>query len=411
MNINFNAIQKSPAALAALQRAISAAKATGNDTGMFLPRLDPSPEDPRDGGYPFIASGKPVLSLLDLSPLCAPIRDQLSLGSCTAFGTDGACGYFTQRAGRYVLRSPSMNYKLSRELGGYTGDSGAVTRDALKAARKFGLAMESLRPYDVNTYDEPVTPEQSADGAQHTLYEFRRIHTSLSDERLIHRRIMASLNDGRPVVIAGWVMQWLRELIGPIHTHPSQRNPDNTWLIGAHCMVIVGADEGRRLYKVRQSWGTTKPDGTPYGESGYIGLTFDDMGTFFEFWSVSGFDGEVIGLPAYDIECDEAKAGRLYRAALGRGPDAAGLAYQASAVTTNGLVTVAGHFLASPEFQGRYGANPSDEQYVTLLYANVLGREPDAAGKAYQINALATGTSRAQLLVNFSESPENKAPV
>jgi hypothetical protein len=44
---------------------------------------------------------------------------------------------------------------------------------------------------------------------------------------------------------------------------------------------------------------------------------------------------------------------------------------------------------------------------VTLLYANVLHRTPDAAGFAVQVNALNSGMSRAQLLVNFSESNEN----
>ena len=60
----------------------------------------------------------------------------------------------------------------------------------------------------------------------------------------------------------------------------------------------------------------------------------------------------------------------------------------------------------SAEFAERYG-NPEDTAFVTLLYRNVLGREPDAPGLQTWTIALAGGESRADVVLDFSESAEN----
>jgi hypothetical protein len=108
----------------------------------------------------------------------------------------------------------------------------------------------------------------------------------------------------------------------------------------------------------------------------------------------------------------DATIARLYAAAFARAPDAAGLAIQLDTlhlgVTPQQL---AGNFIASAEFVSRYGARPSDVQYVTALYDNVLGRVPDDGGFAVQIEALANGLGRAQMLLNFADSAENQAKV
>mgnify|MGYP003942493579 CR=1 FL=1 len=72
------------------------------------------------------------------------------------------------------------------------------------------------------------------------------------------------------------------------------------------------------------------------------------------------------------------EAYRLYQAAFNRTPDTAGLKYQTNALDSGySLSTVAGNFIASPEFQRTYG-NVNDTQFITLLYQNVLHRAPDA---------------------------------
>ena len=103
---------------------------------------------------------------------------------------------------------------------------------------------------------------------------------------------------------------------------------------------------------------------------------------------------------------------RLYNAAFARFPDAEGLAYWID-VFGSGVNTkrqVANSFLGSEEFGERYGANVSDSLYVDTLYTNVLGRLPDAEGKAYWVGRLTSGAeTRAEALLGFAESDENIA--
>lgn len=122
------------------------------------------------------------------------------------------------------------------------------------------------------------------------------------------------------------------------------------------------------------------------------------------------FSDGAVGL---DINGIGGQAYRLYQAAFARTPDPAGLGYWI-AVLDRGetLVHVAQGFLGSAEFASKYGANPTNEQYVQALYHNVLHREPDQAGYDYWNSVLDPGlTTRQQMLVDFSESPENQGNV
>lgn len=98
---------------------------------------------------------------------------------------------------------------------------------------------------------------------------------------------------------------------------------------------------------------------------------------------------------------------RLYEAALHRAPDASGMGFWLSELDHGqALVSIAAGFVYSEEFGRIYGANSSDSTFVTLLYHNVLQREPDADGFQYWMKVLADGVSRASVLTGFSESSE-----
>jgi serralysin len=113
---------------------------------------------------------------------------------------------------------------------------------------------------------------------------------------------------------------------------------------------------------------------------------------------------------ALDTAGNGGMAYRLYQAAFNRTPDQGGLGFQMKALDDGANITqVAANFIASPEFQRTYGAL-NDTQFVNQLYQNVLHRAADAGGLAFHTNNLATGANtRANVLVGFSESPENQA--
>ncbi len=98
---------------------------------------------------------------------------------------------------------------------------------------------------------------------------------------------------------------------------------------------------------------------------------------------------------------------RLYQATLDRAPDLRGLTNWSERLFTgeSGLQQVATGFVNSAEFQATYGAL-DDEGFVELLYQNVLGRAADAGGLANWTGQLADGTSRAEVVLGFSQSAE-----
>jgi serralysin len=117
------------------------------------------------------------------------------------------------------------------------------------------------------------------------------------------------------------------------------------------------------------------------------------------------------GIIALDIAETPGQAYRIYKAAFNRTPDAGGLGYWIAKMD-NGMntVDVAARFIDSPEFRTLYGQNPSNADFLTKVYTNVLGRTPDQVGYTWWLNELNTNASKtkAKVLADFSESAENQ---
>lgn len=115
---------------------------------------------------------------------------------------------------------------------------------------------------------------------------------------------------------------------------------------------------------------------------------------------------------AYDIEGLAGQVYRLYQAALNRAPEASGLGYYFNVADEGtSIQAIAYGFTHSPEFARLYGANVSDQVYIANLYRNALHREAEPEGMQYWTDKLQNGMTREQVLLGFSESPENKAAV
>ncbi|WP_279222717.1 DUF4214 domain-containing protein [Stutzerimonas kunmingensis] len=118
------------------------------------------------------------------------------------------------------------------------------------------------------------------------------------------------------------------------------------------------------------------------------------------------------GSVALDLDGNAGRAYRLYEAALDREPDLAGLGYWIAQLDQGmSLPEAANGFIRSNEFTQRYGAANSNEEFLTLLYQNVLDRAPDPAGTQYWLENMDHGLQRAELLLGFSESNENRIAV
>ena len=104
-----------------------------------------------------------------------------------------------------------------------------------------------------------------------------------------------------------------------------------------------------------------------------------------------------------------ASIARLYHGVLDRLPDEDGLiSWRTAASNGSSLEGIAAAFMGSAEFQARFGTL-SNQQFVEQLYRFTLDREGDASGIAGWVSVLNSGTSRARVVLEFSESPEHIA--
>lgn len=99
---------------------------------------------------------------------------------------------------------------------------------------------------------------------------------------------------------------------------------------------------------------------------------------------------------------------RLYTAYFGRNPEESGFNYWLSSYASGerGLEEISDFFASSEEFTTRYG-DVNNEEFVRLIYTNVMGREADAQGLNYWLGQLDSGAiNRGQAMISFSESQE-----
>jgi hypothetical protein len=107
---------------------------------------------------------------------------------------------------------------------------------------------------------------------------------------------------------------------------------------------------------------------------------------------------------------NEAEVYRLYNAAFGRAPDAAGDSYWVGQMDSGASIWTLGQlFAGSAEFVGDY-ASLNTNDFVATMYEHILHRQGEAAGMQAWSQALNSGQmNRGVVLVGFSDSAENRA--
>lgn len=238
---------------------------------------------------------------VDLRPLCPPIEDQKSLGSCTANAAIGLMEYLQMQSGesRRVDLSRLFLYKTTRRLMGVKGDTGAYIRTTIKAAASFGVPPEQYWPYHITKFD--VEPDAF-------LYSFAANYKSLNYTRLDQKNfsgketldaVKRTLADGFPVVFGFTVYS---SMGGDADIpYPGANDRED----GGHAVLAVGYDDDRPVINgasanargaliIRNSWGTA------WGDEGYGYLPYDYVREqlALDFWTI--FKQEWIDVRAFD---------------------------------------------------------------------------------------------------------------
>lgn len=98
---------------------------------------------------------------------------------------------------------------------------------------------------------------------------------------------------------------------------------------------------------------------------------------------------------------------RLYEGVLGRAGEASGLEFWIDGADAGvEAVAIAAAFLASEEFDARFGADLSDEAFLDALYQNLRDGPGNESGLDFWRDALDRGADRADIALAFAESAE-----
>ena len=109
------------------------------------------------------------------------------------------------------------------------------------------------------------------------------------------------------------------------------------------------------------------------------------------------------GLYDYDASGKSAELARLYQAGLGRAPEQAAFQYFQNASVT--AATIAGNIPGSMEFLSQHPAT-LDHAYIGIVYGNAVGHAPTPDELATYVAQLASGSSRASVLLQIADSAE-----
>lgn len=220
----------------------------------------PDKLDTRD--YKYNVTPKASPNIVDLRSFCSPIENQGSLGSCTGQAIAGAIELLNKRNRKPTDVSRLFIYYYERLLLGTVNyDSGAYIRDGIKATNHYGASLESYWPYDIRKFRQEPISEAKNDAQQRKVTRYERVND--------FNGCIDALSNGYPVVIGFYVYDsFVSASVTKtgIMPYPNTRREK---LLGGHAVLLVGYDKNKKVFIVRNSWGTN------WGDKGYFYMPFN----------------------------------------------------------------------------------------------------------------------------------------
>jgi C1A family cysteine protease len=235
--------------------------------------------DTRDYLYaaPLFHFRKGLPTEIDLRRKCPPIYDQGQLGSCTANGIAAAVE-FDQRKQRNKAYVPSRLFIYYNERaieGTVNQDSGAQVRDGIKSVATLGAPPEADWPYQINKFTDKPPASVYAEAKHDLVSSYARVSQSIS-------QMQGCLAEGYPFVF-GFTVYDSFESAAVARTGMVPMPSSGEKVAGGHCVVAVGYNAPKRLFIIRNSWGTG------WGIKGYCMMPFEYLlssNLASDFWTI-----------------------------------------------------------------------------------------------------------------------------
>jgi endonuclease YncB( thermonuclease family) len=221
----------------------------------------PAPEKSK-----FFKAGSPLVwdKRSDLeSSMPKDIYDQKDIGSCVGNGVAACVEYLflTSPGVKDFTPSRLFIYGQARlEDGNYDIDSGTSITQGVAVAKKYGCPEERIWPYLPEKFKTKPPFKVFRDAKRYQVLDCKALNGL--DE------IRARLTMGFPVVYGQMLFQsFMSNLVARTGIVPDPVAREKK--IGGHCMVIIGHDDEKKLFKVRNSWGPG------WGNRGHCFISYD----------------------------------------------------------------------------------------------------------------------------------------
>lgn len=245
--------------------------------------------------------------IVDLSNFCSSVKNQGSVGSCTAHSGVALMEFFYRKffgGKEQDLFSEKFLYYATRvNIAGWSGDddSGAYVRDTMKCMVKYGVALESNFPYLKNGETECLYSEVPSLSIYQEAMKFQIVsyaNIPETDRNKCLKDLKILLEAGYTFIGGFACYENIFNSIGGNIPLPSGQ------VIGGHAVLFVGYDDNKQVFKFKNSWGN-------WGDNGYGYLPYQYLlsGNMFDFWTVyqQEYNNQVFGIIKPKTRTDEFK--------------------------------------------------------------------------------------------------------
>lgn len=212
----------------------------------------------------------PPVHLIDKLPL---VKKQGNLSSCASHAVIGAYETIMLNTNprRYLEGSEMYHYYNARKYVNNTfpNDQGMSLRDACKTLHKYHMATEYACPYIITKYNEEPSMVAYMTSGAYKIKSYARLY-DIED-------VKRSLINNVPIICGI-----------PVHTNFYYLNkgnylyrPEGTFR-GNHATLVVGFDEDRKVFIIRNSWGSET-----WGKDGDFEMSYQDFLVHsFDWWVI-----------------------------------------------------------------------------------------------------------------------------
>ena len=201
---------------------------------------------------------------VDHRPQCPPVYDQGDLGSCTANSAAGNVQFLLMKEKKEnFVPSRLFIYYQERVLeDSVNEDAGAALRDGFKVLSKFGSPHETLWPYNTSKFKVKPPKAAYADGLKHPLVKYAKVDNT-------NLQLMKAALAAGYVISGGFTVYESFEDDAVAKTGVVPMPGKNEQTLGGHAILVVGYDDAKKWYIVRNSWGPS------WGDKGYFYMPYD----------------------------------------------------------------------------------------------------------------------------------------